>query len=497
MSQSLSRFSGTSSFSLGEMSLGELSNGQLCCGVFRALSLNPVPVIEDMVYIPGAEGFPLAEMMSVTPCQKHKFNFAHSISVLMRQHASALFKIRCPCTQSTRKQVDKENLDHVGRGRAPRCKGVLWGLEINQVVTAYRWILNSRNTQYAKCCEAVVVFQIKQSRWLPPGLYVYRQKPKHFGCTLERPITVIEQFNFNMPRAASELPNAITIDIFPGYNNFSAMYIVMRKHSSRLVPEYSNRIFGEAAAMGIMDLTNHPPENITASERYEVAIRTERMYVLDMRWRAFDTLTACVQAIPEIKGLKAIFWSNHTGNNVQEIECAVLSWIFGHCNDLPREVRMVDYTAKTLEVGYILINMDTYPSELPEPPRRDMSFFVHTYFEGDQEAALIAAGVTSGPFMRMCSPCVDKVFASWYVLPPLGCCQPTPYTCGDLYAQVDCTDKVKGDVLEWTLSTGGVERKGLAVQHTLYYHCEQNQFKMMVCHTVYDTDTDNLNVFRL
>lgn len=472
--------------------------------MFRALSLEPVPVIDDMVYIPGAEGFPLTKMMSVTPCPSHRFSFAHSVSVLMQQHACAPFKKLCPCVQRTEgKTVDKgaRQVDHVRRDLtaagpqiAPGGKGVLWALEISQVVTAYRWILNNRSTHYAKCCDAVVVYQMKKSRWLPPGLYVYRKKPAHFGCTVERPIAVIEQFNFNMSRAVPELPNAITIDIFPGCNNYSTMYIVMRKHS-RLTPKYGNRIFGEGAAMDVMDMTHHPPEGIVASERYEVAIRTERMYVLDMRWRAFDTLTACVQAIPKIKGMKAIFWSNHNGN-VQETECKVLSWIFGHCNELPPEVNMVDNTAETLEVRYMLVNMDTYPGELPQPPRRDMSFFTHTFFDGDHNLALAAAGVVMSPKSRMGSPCDDKPFAFWYALPTMGSCHPTPYTSGEMYAEVNSTEKVKNELVEWTLGTDGADCQGLAVQHTLYYHCEQNQFKMMVCHTVHDTDK-SLNVFRL
>lgn len=411
-----------------------MATGDLCCGVFRALSLDPVPVIDNIVYIPGAEGVPLTEMLSVPPCPNHRFSFSHSVNVLLQAHACAPIKKLCPCVQRTAaKTVDKGDLqdDHVRRSLppagcriAPGGKGVLWALEISQVVTAYRWILNNRSA-YAKCCDAAVVYQIRKSSWLPPGLYVYRKKPAHFGCTVERPISVIEQFNFNITRAVSELPNAITIDIYPGCNNYSAMYIVTRRHSSRLTPEYGNRIFGEAAAMGIMDLSQHSPDAIAASERYEVAMRTERMYVCDMRWRAFDTLTACVKAIPKIKGMKAIFWSNHKGN-VQDIECKVLSWIFGHCNELPPEVNMVDHTANSLEVRYMLVTMDTYPHELPQPPRRDMSFFTHTYFDGDYNLALDAAGIVTSPKSRMCSPCGESSFALWYALPTMGSCHPTP-----------------------------------------------------------------------
>lgn len=482
------------------------NSGELCCALFRALSLEPVPVIDDMVYVPGAEGFRLTEMMSVTPCPTHRFNFAHTVGILlMKQYtASAPGKKRCPCVQRTeRKPIDKgvlRQVDHVRRDstiagcRNVSGKGVLWALEISPVVTAYKWILQNLSKDYTKCCEAVVVYQLKKSRWLPPGLYVYRKKPAHFGCTVERPIAVIEQFNFNRTCAESDLPNAITIDIFPGCNNYSAMYIVMRKQS-RLTPEYGNRLFGEATAMGLMDLSHHPPEGISASERYEVAIRTDRMYVLDMRWRAFDTRTACVQAIPKIKNMKAIFWSNHTGN-VQETECKVLSWIFGHSNELPLEVNMVDYTAQNLEVRYMLVDMNAYSGELPQPPRRDMSFFVHTFFDGDETLALDAMGVVTSPKSRMGSPCSDNRFAFWYALPTMGSCHPTPYTCGDIYAEVTITDKIKHDLIEWTLGTDGADCQGLAVQHTLYYHCDHDQFKMMVCHTVQETD-NSLHMFRL
>lgn len=78
----------------------------------------------------------------------------------------------------------------------------------------------------------------------------------------------------------------------------------------------------------------------------------------------------------------------------------------------------------------------------------------------------------------------------------MGTCHPTPYTCGDRYADVNITDEMKTDLIEWTLKTDAADCQGLAVQHTLYYHWENAQYKMMLCHTVPDSDT-SLNMFRL
>lgn len=462
-----------------------------------------MPVIDDMVYVPGAEGFRLTEMMSVAPCSDHRFNFAHSVHVLL-QRTSGSAKVRCPCDQRTDgkagdivRRVDHVRHDRVSaRAAAYRARSggrSLWAFEMSQVVTAYRWILNHRSTDYTKCCDAVVVYQIQRSKWLPPGLYVYRRRPTHFGCTVDRPVAVIEQFNLNRTAVDPELPNAITIDMFPGCDNYSAMYIVTRKQS-RLTPEYGNRIFGEAAALGIVESV-HPPGYMSASERYEVAIRTERMYVLDLRWKAFDTRTRCVHAIPRIKGMKAILWSNHNGD-VQNTECKVLSWLFGHSNELPSDVQMVDYTAETLGVRYILVDMDTFTGVLPQPPRAGMSFFTHTHFTGDLATATAAIGHVTGPRSRMGSPCQGKPLDVWYTLPSMGSCHPTPYTCGDRYADVNITDEMKADLIEWTLKTDAADCQGLAVQHTLYYHWETAQYKMMLCHTVPDADT-SLNMFRL
>lgn len=376
-----------------------------------------------MLYVPGAEGFRLSELMSVVPCLNHRFNFPHIANVMLQQMRST--KRHCSCVQRTledkaRKEGQPvESTSHVqhqkeggvaGAGQTPRRqvdnKKTVWAYEISNVVTAYKWMLNNRSKDYAKCCDAVIVYQLKKSKCLPPGLYVYRRRPRHFGCTVERPIAVVEQFNFSRLSASSDLPNVITINMYPGCDNYSAMYIVTRKHG-RLTPEYGNRIFGEAAALGLIEPQSLG--NVLASERYGVALRTERMYVLDLRWRGFDTQTACVDAIPKVKGLKAIMWSNHN-NNVQDIECRVLSWIFGHSNELPLEVQMVDNTPEALGVRYILLDMETFTGALPQPPREDASFFIHTYFTGDLARATAAVGEFAGSKSRMGSPCRDFDF---------------------------------------------------------------------------------------
>lgn len=486
------------------MATGEMAIGEMCCGVFRAVCLDPMPVIDDIIYIPGAEGVSLTEIMTAPPCLNHRFNFRSNVDVLLRARATT--KKLCPCVQrAAGKSADKgtpqddhvrmrRSLSRAGCGTASGGKGILWPLQISQVVAAYKWLLHNRGA-YPKGCEAAVVYQIRKSSWLPPGLYVYRKKPSHFGCVVERPISVIEQFNLAATRAGSELPNAITVDMYPGSAIYSAMYVVTRRHTN-LTPEYSNRLFGEVAAMGILDMSQQHPDVIAVSERHEVAMRTNIMYVCDMRWRAFDTLTACVAAIPKIAGMKAVIWSNCDVGNAQDVECKVLSWIFGHCNELPPEVTVIDHTARGLEVRYILMTMDAYPHDLPQPPRQDVSFFIHTYFSGDYNMALDAAGSVTGPRSRMCSPCGESPFTSWYALPAMGSCQPTPYTCGETHTQVDITAEMKNNLVGWTLAMGAADCQGLAVQHTLHYHCEHKQFQMMVCHTVRDADT-SISVFRL
>lgn len=389
-----------------------------------------------------------------------------------------------------------ENGDYSGSKVKPR--RILWAYEMDSVVTAYRWLMQNRSLKYAKCCNAVIVYQLKKSKSLPPGLYIYRHRPSHFGCTEERPLKVVDQFNFggsyDQFRSNEGLPSSITIDMFPGCDNYSCLYVISR-NTRITVPEYSNRIFGEATALGIMEPCS--AINATACEHVDVAMRTERACVIDLRWKGFDTKTACIKAIPKVRGLQAVVWSNH-GGSIQEIECKVLTWLFGLSNELPKEVQLIDYKREALGIRYILMDMETFPGLLPKPPSKNESFFIQTYFMGDMTLATNVIGEVPGTRSRMASPCPTTLaFAYWYSLPNMGYCQPTPFTCGVRRGRASMiTDTLKSSLLQWALEKDGSSCLAIAVQHTLYYHAVEMKYKMMVTHTVMDNDT-TLNIFKL
>lgn len=373
---------------------------------------------------------------------------------------------------------------------------VLWQYEMNHLSTVYKWMLTNRTGRYAKCCTAVVVYQIKASATLPPGFYVYKRKPRHFGCTLERPIEILDQFNFVASECNHSLPNTITVHMFPGRESYSAMYILNRKVESgrpcTMIPEYGNRVFGEVAALGILD--TRTTDTFTACKHHMVAVRNERMCVLDLRWRAMETKSACLDAIPKVRGLKAVMWSNHS-DAVQDVECSILAWLFGLSNTLPKEVQLVDYSDKHLGVRYILVDMDMYPGPLPKPPCSTESCYVHIYFLGDRKHASSAIGKVPASKSRMGSPL--EPFECWYVLPALDFCQPTPFSCGvKSDTRMEFPLDKRSQLSEWTTNTDAGACQGLAVQHTLYYHATKKEYKMMICHTVTDTDT-SLSMFRL
>lgn len=497
----------------------------LCCSLYKALTLDPVPVIGNMIYVAGAEGLSLSALTEeiAKPCPAHKFNFRHTVATLL-QRAST--NERCSCELSPGYSTDRRKNEvpeetrvcpfvggelktarakRGGGGEAVTGKGdssgstrrMLWAYEMDNVVAAYKWLIRNRSRDYPKCCEAVIVYQLKRSQSLPSGLYVYRTQPTHFGCTAERPLMILDQFNFASQQQDSleaGLPSAIVIKMFPGCENFSALYVISRKLAIS-APEYGNRIFGEARALNIIDPCSST--SAISCQHHEVAMRTERMCVLDLRWNGFDTKTACIKAIPRVRGLQAVVWCNHS-SEIQDIECNVLTWLFGFSNKLPKEVQLIDYKREALGVRYILMDMDTFPGSLPKPPTKDTSYFTHTYFVGDLNLATHAIGELPECRSRMGSPCPNEsCFTFWYSLPTMGRCQPTPFSCGVRHGQLSAvTEAFKTCLLEWVLQKDGTTCMGLAVQHTLYYHAVDMKYKLMVSHTVTDND-DNLNIFKL
>lgn len=86
--------------------------GHLCCALDRALALDPVPVIGDMVYVPGAEGLCLTDVAegSVNPCLSHRFTFKRTVQIMMDcAHDGVL----CPCSSIHRSKDSKTT--HVSR----------------------------------------------------------------------------------------------------------------------------------------------------------------------------------------------------------------------------------------------------------------------------------------------------------------------------------------------------------------------------------------------
>ncbi|TNN46266.1 hypothetical protein EYF80_043546 [Liparis tanakae] len=340
---------------------------------------------------------------------------------------------------------------------------------MDNVAAAYRWLRQNQSHKCPKCCDAVLVYQVDKSKSLPPGLHVYRTPPSHFGCTAERPSTVVDQFNFCSRDHLGSLegvPSSITIAMYPGRENFSALYVI----NSRLaipVPEYGNRLFGEARALGLIEPCS--TMNAIACVHHEVAMRTEQACVIDLRWRGFDTKTACIKAIPRVRGLHAVVWSNHSGD-IQAIECTVLTWLLGLANELPSEVQLIDYKGEELGVRYILMGTETFPGVLPEPPGANACFFIHTYFIGDVTLATKAIGEAPGTRRRMGSPCPNgATFTRWYSLPvAVGHCQPRPFSCGVRDGRVPkITEDFKGLLLKWASGKDGTSCLALAVQHTV------------------------------
>ncbi|KAK7878294.1 hypothetical protein WMY93_031113 [Mugilogobius chulae] len=469
----------------------------LCCSANKALALQPVPVIENMLYVPGAEGLSLTELgqkESVDPCPAHRFNFAQTVSQLIECARRA--DKGCKCQRF--EESHQKNKGEANNCTEPEKNHRLWAFETHAVIEAYSWLNQNRCREYPGGSEAVIVCQMKRSSSLPPGLYVYRRKPRHFGCTLERPLTVLKQHNFECrtDTGVGGLPNAITIEMFPGQDSFSAIYVMDREAP---VPksEYSNRLFGEARAVGVLDIcclgTAVPCLHL------DVAVRTERRCVLDLRWSSFDTATQCLRAVPGLRGLQAVVWSNHR-DDVQKIESGILSWLFRVKNELPRGVQLIDRTHEEMALRYTLLSVNDFPGVLPKPPVERKSFFTHVFFSGDTQCATMAVGEVPVPWSRMGSPCSNqRAFGIWYLLPRLRNLMPTPFSCGIKYDNDFSTreeEGVKNHLLEWADAMQGNKHLGIAVQYTLFYDGRKKTYDMMITHTIMAKD-DNFNIFRL
>lgn len=480
----------------------------LCCSLQKALTLNPVPVIGNKIYIPGAEGLNLRELRvdAIQLCCSHVYSVRNILDMLLA-HASNDAGQSKSCVSQPVERDFVTGSDEDGRPTGRSVDGtliykrsracfwgqVLWAYEMEAVVEAYKWIIKNRSRFHQGCSEtATVVYQLRTHNGLPPGLYVYGRPLSYPNCPSERPLVVIDQFNLSATR--DNLPASISISVFPGKEHYSAMYVIHRK----LVmsdSEYGNRVFGEAKALDIIDASH----GVKRCEHHQIALRTEQIFVVDLRWKSFDTKSACLSAVPKLRGLQAVIWSNHI-SNTQEVECKVLAWLFGLSNELPGEVQLIDHRHEKLGLRYILLEMDTFCESLPKPPGIQDSFFLPTYFAGDMILAKSATGNLKRSRSRMGSPCHKEVaFESWYVLSDLADCEPTPFSCGTLLDKSLCpvlSNTLRDSILQWSHMKNGTECLGLAVQHTLYYHGVEKRYKLMVTHTVMDTD-NTLSIFRL
>ncbi|KAK2814508.1 hypothetical protein Q5P01_000307 [Channa striata] len=199
--------------------LSSMEGPNLCCSLYRALALDPVPVMGEELYVPGAEGVNLKSLREDTLhlCSSHRFNFRRAVAAEL---IATLGDERC----SWRPVADPAPERELPQVRARR----------------------------------VLVYQIERLGACPA--YTYRSGRLSLRCSKQRPLTVVDQFNFVADRRPTlkqkpgdgRLPDAITIDAFPGRDNFSALYVIGRRIALP-APEYGNRLFGEAVALGLID----------------------------------------------------------------------------------------------------------------------------------------------------------------------------------------------------------------------------------------------------
>lgn len=482
-------------------------------------------MLDDALYIPGAEGVRLEDLHRFTDlCPRHRYSFAATVQRLLLELKKRPPRDYCDCVTKGPRRSSKQHRRRSrsaapagfaaspivstsektrrgddGEREPPLDPSILWAYELNHLVTAYKWIIKNRDKSYARCSSTVLVYQLRRSRTLPPGLYVYVKRSPHVDCCLERPICVIDQFA-GQQETRVDLPECVFIDLFPGRDNYSAMYFVSRTLLSGLdCVEYSNRAFGELSAMSFVDYKS-PGHNVTTCKHHQVAVRNKSSYIMDLRWNSFDTKTDCLDAIPKMKGLKALIWSNHSEHN-QDIETTVLSWLNGYTNQLPDDVTMVDCTNERNGVRYILLDMVDYKGRLPRAPAVGSSVFMRLSFTGDRNLANQTIGTLPRNVARMGSPSDNNDDStdgqSWYALPPsLGYNNPTPFSYGT------CTGSKwhhhredYAQLVEWTRSQKGGDCSDLAVQYTLYYHEAKCEYRMMLTHIVNDSQPNYM--FRL
>ena len=251
-------------------------------------------------------------------------------------------------------------------------------------------------------------------------------------------------------------------------------------------------MYGEALALGLTD----PSVGAELCTNHNVAVRNDRMCVMDLRWNSFNTRTECVNAIPRVKGLRGLFWSNHISETLK-IEREVLFWLFGYTNELPREVHTADNQDEKHNVKYLLLDLTRFHEDLPQPPSKTTSWFRHIYFEGDFDIATYAIGIVPEGMRRISTPVKDHKENYWHQMKLSPGDRPTPYSVGTAYKSTvyEQDTELLLEIQKFVFKeTGGC--MAVAVNYTLYYDSVIREYQVMVCHTVLDKN-DDLRVFRL
>ncbi|KAK2813479.1 hypothetical protein Q5P01_000848 [Channa striata] len=179
----------------------------------------------------------------------------------------------------------------------------------------------------------VLVYQIERSRACP-GLSCTGRAPLA-GCSKQRPLTVVDQFNRGRPKARSNRSRAAEgcgrhhHRRVPGRDNFSALCVIGA--GSRCRARCGNRLFGEAVALGLIDrvpprsdLLRAPPSGHAdrASVRDRPALERVRRHELVSERRAEDH-GACGG------------WCGQPRRRPQKTESGVLAWLLGTATRCP------------------------------------------------------------------------------------------------------------------------------------------------------------------
>lgn len=291
---------------------GEMQFESVCYCLHTALALEPSPIVGGALYALGVEGMTAKSLLDISPnnlCAEHKFNMGRVTEELMPVAAGMGANALCICQLAEinkscrcrvvngRARAEPASL-RCGRGRErqrrlhyvdkERLKRTFWTLEFQPIANAYQWMIRNRDSRCPKGCECVFVYQTRRSESLPPGFYVYKSRPSHFGCTAQRPLAVLEQFNFE---TSDWVPDTISVEVYPGGDSFSAVHVIDRNFNLRTIPEYSNRLFGEATALDLI-LDEHRRSAVVCG-KHLIVKRTGEVCVIDMHWNAFETWRPC------------------------------------------------------------------------------------------------------------------------------------------------------------------------------------------------------------